>query len=77
MIQFIRHYLEWKKLRNSCLAEWNEKYSRTSILLEIEILQKELFLVDAEIMAKTHASRLLKDSLDNAKTRLKAIEEYV
>lgn len=69
--------MAWRKLRRDLFTSWNEKYSRVAVQLEVERLQKEIFMINAEIAAKDHTRSILKDSLDDAKTRLKAIEDYV
>lgn len=77
MIVFLKQYLQWRKLRRDLYSKWTERYSRVAVQLEIERLQKEIFIIDAEIDEKSVAQSLLMESLKDAKTRLRAIEDYV
>lgn len=77
MIEFFKQYCAWKRLRRDLFNSWAEKYSRVAVQLEIERLQKELYVVDAEIMAINTVKTSLKADLEQAKARLKDIEDYV
>lgn len=77
MIAFLKQYLQWRKLRRDLFSEWNEKYSRVAVQLEVERLQKEIFMVTAEQKMLESAEIALRQDLVDAQIRLKAIEDYV